>query len=151
RITLALQRELRASNLERKDVVKRLKVDQSADATAQNLPAMSNPVPGKMKLGELFICAEILTDNELEEAIDDSKSTEKMLGEILLEKRWISQDILTAALRLQALLWDNVISLRKATDVLREAHTLAGSPGGVKDIDGLMVDTDVKNVSLYEF
>jgi len=73
-----------------------------------------------------------------------------MLGEILLDKQWISQDILTAALRLQALIWDEKIDVRKATDVLREAHRLAGTPDSA-DVDGLIADSGNKNVSLYEF
>lgn len=151
RITLALQRELRASNLERKDVLKRLKADNGAGATAHSIPAISEPAPGRMKLGELFICAEIITDRELEDAIVSSKDSRKMLGEVLLEKRWISADILTAALRLQSLLWDNVITLGKATDVLREAHRLAGAPEASSTIAGLIRETDARNVSLFEF
>jgi len=150
RITLAMQRELRANNLERKDVLKRLKTDNGAGATAHSLPAIDPAGLNKIKLGELFICAEVITDHEIEQALASGKDGHQMLGEVLLEKKWITHDILTAALRLQALLWDNVISLRKATDVLREAHRLSGTPNSA-DIDGLLSEPDTKNVSLYEF
>jgi hypothetical protein len=149
RITLAMQRELRACNLERKDVLKRLRTENGAGATSTSLPAF-DPSAQKIKLGELFICAEIITDQELQQSLSTRKDSQQMLGEILLEKKWISQDILTAALRLQALIWDNVLSLRKATDVLREAHRLSGTPEPA-DIDGLIEQNGTKNVSLYEF
>ncbi|MBX3137863.1 hypothetical protein KF707_16680 [Candidatus Obscuribacterales bacterium] len=149
RITLAMQRELRANNLERKDVLKRLASDNGAGATAHSLPAYDSTAK-KIKLGELFICAEIITEEELQQSLSMGKDSQQMLGEILLDKQWISQDILTAALRLQALIWDEKIDVRKATDVLREAHRLAGTPDSA-DVDGLIADSGNKNVSLYEF
>ncbi len=149
RITLAMQRELRANNLERKDVLKRLASDNGAGATAHSLPAYDSTAR-KIKLGELFICAEIITEEELQQSLSTGKDSQQMLGEILLDKQWISQDILTAALRLQALIWDEKIDVRKATDVLREAHRLAGTPDSA-DVDGLIADSGNKNVSLYEF
>jgi len=149
RITLAMQRELRANNLERKDVLKRLASDNGAGATAHSLPAYDSTTK-KIKLGELFICAEIITQEELQQSLSTGKDSQQMLGEILLNKQWISQDILTAALRLQALIWDEKIDVRKATDVLREAHRLAGTPDSA-DVDGLIADSGNKNVSLYEF
>ena len=154
RMTLALQRELRASNLERKDVVKRLRTADGADSTSHCLPAMTDSVaPRRLKLGELFVCAEVINDDQLEEAVASSAKSQKMIGEVLLEKKSITQDILTAGLRLQALLWSNVISLGKAADVLREANRLAGSPESIQDIDGLLAEnqTATKSVSLYEF
>lgn len=149
RITLAMQRELRANNLERKDVLKRLASDNGAGATAHSLPAYDSTAK-KIKLGELFICAEIITEEELQQSLSMGKDSQQMLGEILLDRQWISQDILTAALRLQALIWDEKIDVRKATDVLREAHRLAGTPDSA-DVDGLIADRGNKNVSLYEF
>lgn len=149
RITLAMQRELRANNLERKDVLKRLASDNGAGATAHSLPAYDSTAK-KIKLGELFICAEIITEEELQQSLSMGKDSQQMLGEILLDRQWISQDILTAALRLQALIWDEKIDVRKATDVLREAHRLAGTPDSA-DVDGLIADSGNKNVSLYEF
>ncbi|MBX3073685.1 hypothetical protein KF913_07155 [Candidatus Obscuribacterales bacterium] len=149
RITLAMQRELRANNLERKDVLKRLASDNGASATAHSLPAYDSTAK-KIKLGELFICAEIITEEELQQSLSMGKDSQQMLGEILLDKQWISQDILTAALRLQALIWDEKIDVRKATDVLREAHRLAGTPDST-DVDGLIADSGNRNVSLYEF
>lgn len=154
RMTLALQRELRASNLERKDVVKRLRTAAGADSTSHCLPAMTDSIaPRRLKLGELFVCAEVINDDQLEEAVTSCIESQKMIGEVLLEKKSITQDILTAALRLQALLWSNVISLGKAADVLREANRLAGSPESIQDIDGFLAEnqTASKNVSLYEF
>lgn len=154
RMTLALQRELRASKLERKDVVKRLRTADGADSTSHSLPAMTDLVaPRRLKLGELFVCAEIISDDELEEAVDRSIKSQKMIGEVLLEKRSITRDILTAALRLQSLLWANVISLGKASDVLREANRLAGSPELIQNIDGLLEGSQRQEspVSLYEF
>lgn len=154
RMTLALQRELRASNLERKDAVKRLRTADGADSTAHSLPAMTNTeAPRRLKLGELFVCAEIINDEQLEEAVNTSVESQKMIGEVLLEKKSITKDILTAALRLQALLWSNVISIGKACDVLREAYRLAGTPESVHDVDGILEQnqTAAKNVSLYEF
>lgn len=153
RMTLALQRELRASNLERKDVVKRLRTADGADSTSHCLPAMTNSeAPRRVKLGELFVCAEIINDDQLEDAINCSVESQKMIGEVLLEKKSITHDILTAALRLQAMLWSNVISLGKASDVLRDANRMAGSRESVPDFDGLHEDqTTANNVSLYEF
>lgn len=149
RMTLALQRELRANNLERKDVLKRLRTEGGADATAHSIPAFdANSL--KIKLGELFVRAEIITEEELKEALSTRKDSQQMLGEILLEKKWITQDILTAALRLQALIWEDVIGLRKATEVLREAHRVSGTPDS-QDVDGLLEKSGTDNVSLYEF
>lgn len=149
RITLAMQRELRANHLERKDVLKRLASENGAGETAHGLPAYDGTAK-KIKLGELFICAEIITEEELQQSLSTRKDSRQMLGEILLEKQWISRDILTAALRLQALIWDDKIGLRKATDVLREAHRLAVTPEST-DVDGLLAQSGNKNISLYEF
>jgi len=151
RMTLALQHELRASNLERKDVLKRLRTAHGADSTSHSLPALDAAAPRRLKLGELFICAEVITDDELEKAVETSAKSQKMIGEVLLEKKLITKDILTAALRLQSLLWSNVINLGKASDVLREANRLAGAPDSITDIDGLVEESRPKNVSLFEF
>ncbi len=154
RMTLALQRELRAANLERKDVVKRLRTADGADSTSHSLPAMTESMaPRRLKLGEIFVCAEIISDEELQEAVETSANSQKMIGEVLLEKKSITQDILTAALRLQSLLWSNVISLGKACDVLREANRLSCSQDSSTEIDGLVGEAEAtsKNISLFEF
>lgn len=44
------------------------------------------------KLGEILINYKIITPQQLKAALDIQKSTEKRIGEILMEKGWVSQD-----------------------------------------------------------
>ncbi|MBX9670474.1 MAG: hypothetical protein K2X93_22930 [Candidatus Obscuribacterales bacterium] len=151
RLTLSLQRELRASNLERKDAVRRLSTADSADETGTSLPALTVTPAIKIKLGELLTEAEVVSDDHVKEAIRSNRDNKKMLGQILVEKQRISSDLLTAALRLQSLIWSNFISIPKAAAVLREAHRLEGAPDALAtDVDGLL-DREAKKISLYDF
>ncbi len=151
RLTLALQRELRASNLERNDAVKRLRTADGADETATSLPALTVTPAIKIKLGELLAEAEVISNADVDDAMSANRDNHKMLGQILVEKQRISSDLLTAALRLQSLIWSNFISIPKAAAVLREAHRLEAAPDALAtDVDGLL-DKEARKISLYDF
>jgi hypothetical protein len=148
RITLALQRELRSAHLERKDVIERIKTDKSADATATGLAPL---LPQQIKLGELLVCASILSSQQVEALVLESQEKNKMVGQLLVEANWISQDVLTAALRLQSMLWSNKISLSQASTVLGEAHKLSSSPQMLMERQGVLPSKGERDVSFYEF
>lgn len=148
RITLALQRELRSAHLERKDVIERIKQDKSADATAQGMTPL---IPNQIKLGELLICADILSSQQVDALVIESREKNKMVGQLLVDGGWITQDVLTAALRLQSMLWEDKISLTQASTVLGEAHKLASSPQQLMERQGIHPSKGERNVSFYEF
>lgn len=148
RITLALQRELRSAHLERKDVIERIKQEKSADTTAQGITPL---VPQQIKLGELLICAEILNSQQVDALVLEARDKNKMVGQVLVEGGWITQDVLTAALRLQAMMWEDKISLSQASTVLGEANKLASSPQQLMERQGIESGKGERNVSFYEF
>lgn len=148
RITLSLQRELRSAHLERKDVIERIKQDKSADATAQGMAPL---VPSQIKLGELLICADILNSQQVDALVIEAREKNKMVGQLLVEGGWITQDVLTAALRLQSMMWEDKISLSQASTVLGEAHKLASSPQQLMERQGILSGKGERNVSFYEF
>ncbi len=151
RMTLSLQRELRASNLERKDVVQRLSTADSVDDTATSLPALTVTPAIKIKLGELLTEAAVISNAEVNEAMHANRDNHKKLGQILVEKKRISSDLLTAALRLQSLIWSNIISVSEAAAVLREAHRLEGAPDALTPDVDQPLDKETRKISLYEF
>ncbi len=44
------------------------------------------------KLGEILVHYKIITSQQLEEALEVQKNTGKRIGEILLDKEWVTQD-----------------------------------------------------------
>lgn len=148
RITLALQRELRSAHLERKEVIERIKQERNADETAQGLTPL---IPNQIKLGELLICANILSSQQVDALVIEAREKNKMVGQLLVEGGWITQDVLTAALSLQSMMWADNISLSQASTVLAEAHKLASSPQQLMERQGITPGKGERNVSFYEF
>ncbi|MBZ0189901.1 MAG: hypothetical protein K8F91_26885 [Candidatus Obscuribacterales bacterium] len=118
RITLALQRELRAGFVERTKVITRLMRASSADETATNMqPATSV----RIKLGELLVVAGVTDEAQMSTAATEAQRDGKLLGEHLLDRGILSSDVLSLSLRLQSMLWNNRINLPRASDILKEA------------------------------
>lgn len=120
----------------------------STDSVTPAPPA--NPKSRPIKLGELLVAAEVMSGDEIEHALNLSKVTGRMLGEVLLRQQHISEDLLTAALRLQSMLWTDQIGLEKAVGVLREANRLAGSQIHSPRIANT-AGGDSENITLFEF
>ena len=94
-----------------------------------------------LKIGELLIAAEILTKNDLEEAITSAKSTTLPVGRVLIMAGFCSENEFQAALNAQSLIRDsivpadlaikalNLLSLRSITfdEALREVGWVASA------------------------
>ncbi len=78
-------------------------------------------------LGELFIEAGILSATEVINAVEISKPDQKMIGEILCEFSWVTEELLHGALALQKLAEFQTITRQNAVSALRLIHTTGTS------------------------
>lgn len=58
-------------------------------------------VPPKIKLGNLLLKNNLITENQLERALEIQKTTGQKLGEILISRHYISEEDLNEILDLQ--------------------------------------------------
>ncbi len=76
----------------------------------------------RIKLGELLTRSNIANVAEIESAVDMATANEKLMGEVLVEFGWVEEPILQACLKVQKLVWNEQLSVAKATDILRMVH-----------------------------
>ena len=74
------------------------------------------------KLGDLLITAELVSDDQLSEALRSSQETGLPLGRILVLTQAISEELLSAALTAQVLVRDEKITKEQAIEGLRSAR-----------------------------
>lgn len=72
------------------------------DKTVHSFPTYAELLPFKKKLGEILHEWEILGKERLEVALKEQLSRPKPLGQILLEHRWVDEDLLADAIAYQA-------------------------------------------------
>lgn len=102
-------------------------IDESIDKL-KRLPKSEPPPKEEMrtefriKLGELLTKSNITSATEVESAVDMATANEKLMGEVLVEFGWIEEPMLQACLQVQKLVWNEQLSVAKATDILRMVH-----------------------------
>lgn len=110
-LALSLQKEVRAGQIELLEAQNRLE--------SEIVPPPPVEANGqKIRLGEMLILAKLLTPTEVMSAVDMAQANDKMIGEVLIEMGWISEDLLTATLKLQEMIWKNQLTSAKAADLL---------------------------------
>lgn len=144
---LELQKEVRWSKMERSDAVEQLKDVRTGPQRdfngAQN--------PDKIRIGELLVAASLLKSVEVDSAVQIAQANDKMLGEVLIEMGWISEDLLSATLRLQEMVWSGGVSANRAANVLDKIHDSGQSAEeGLKEA-GLATSSLQKDLSFCDF
>lgn len=71
-----------------------------------------------IRLGELLMLSGILTESDIMNAIEQALTTNRTLGDILVEMGLIARPVLNLALELQQSICDGQLSLNAATDTL---------------------------------
>lgn len=78
--------------------------------------------PRAIKLGELMIRAEVLTSQQLLEAIEYSKQTSMPVGKMFVMCGIVTENVLYTAVQLQSMVRDNQVSLDNAVSLLTLVH-----------------------------
>lgn len=80
-----------------------------------------------VKLGDILLGSKLINNNQLEAALNQSKSTGMPFGRMLVLCGVLSESILTAALNAQILIRDNKITLSQAVEALAEIRNRRSS------------------------
>lgn len=148
RITLALQRELRAGFVDRGKVIARLMKASSADETATNMQP-ANSV--RVKLGELLVVAGVADDEQMSREAKEASNSGKLLGEHLMDRGILSKDLLSLSLRLQSMLWSNRINLPRASEIIKDAIKQESGQLELEEGETLVSQADESRVTFYDF
>lgn len=147
-LALNLQRDVRSGKLERNHAIERLKHEKnSVNAEGRD----GDKDDKRVRIGELLISSQLLSEAEVQSAVEMSKANDKMVGEVLIEMGWVSEDLLTAALRLQEMVWSGGVSVYRAASVLKQIDKsgLTAEEGLAKA--GLTTSDFQKQVSFCDF
>ncbi len=147
-LALDLQREVRAGKMERSEAVARLRKEQ-----------LLTPAEGRdgdrddkrLRIGELLVSSQILSEADVKSAVEISKANDKMVGQVLIEMEWVSEDILTAALRLQEMIWSGGVSVTRACSVLQQIDKSGLTAEEGLEKAGLKTSDFQKQVSFCDF
>lgn len=81
------------------------------------------PSGARVRIGELFVMAGIIGDQDILSALEQCLMNQRMMGEVLLEMNLISNDLLQAALRLQEAIDTRVLTALTASEALRRVQS----------------------------
>ncbi len=81
-----------------------------------------------MKLGELLVAAGLISEKEVDIALDIANANNKMIGEVLTEHCWIEEDVLGQALTMQTEARNHQISFSEVVERLRSQVTTGTYP-----------------------
>ncbi|MBS1998156.1 MAG: hypothetical protein JSS86_17655, partial [Cyanobacteria bacterium SZAS LIN-2] len=81
-----------------------------------------------MKLGELLVAAGLISEKEVDIALDIASANNKMIGEVLTEHSWIEEDVLEQALTMQKEARQNRITYQEVVERLRSQVTTGTYP-----------------------
>jgi len=147
-LALSLQKEVRLGQLNLEQAQSKLEKELMLPIPPQP-QADSNGQ--KIKLGEMLVLARLLTPTEVLSAVDMAQANDKMIGEVLIEMGWVSEDLLTATLKLQEMIWKSQLSSAKAADLLNMIHkTNISLEQAVKDTNSLPNDVQ-RNLLFLDF
>lgn len=143
--TLRLQHDIRVGGLEIDTGLALIR-----ETVKRDRPNNSSRQTDNLLLGELLSNAGILKESEVAVALDIAAANSKMVGEVLTEHGWISDNVLDKALNLQKRARAKEITLADAVSTLKgQAETGAFAPLSAFDFTG---PTDFeRNISLYEY
>ncbi|MBK8219980.1 MAG: tetratricopeptide repeat protein [Candidatus Obscuribacter sp.] len=120
---LNVQMMIRQKRLSREEAVDVLVEARKRHLAQSNVPRTKNfyeqPVLNVPKLGELLVLSGLLSERRLLEALELSIIGRKSIGEILLEKRYLTKTQLDNILLLQSSLAEGIIKLPQLKSVLR--------------------------------
>lgn len=115
-LALNLQREVRFGKVDRAVAVDQLRKEKVLfSAEGRDGDADDK----RLRIGELLIASNLLSEADVQSAVEMAKANDKMMGEVLIEMGWVSPELLTAALRLQEMVWSGGISIYRATSALK--------------------------------
>ncbi len=120
-LALKLQRAVRSRDVARQAAIQQL-IEEKPDKSV--LEAAHKEDERKVKIGELLTEANLLKASEVASAVEMARANDKMIGEVLVELGWVGDDVLTAALRLQELIWNGTVSRFRACEVLKDISAL---------------------------
>ncbi len=146
-LALSLQKEVRLGHLNLGQAQTKLEKELIPPAPISD----SSSSGQKIKLGEMLVLASLLTPTEVMSAVDMAQANDKMIGEVLIEMGWLSEDLLTATLKLQEMIWKNQLSAAKAADLLSVIHkTNISLEQAVKDTNSLPNEVQ-RNLQFLDF
>ncbi len=147
RLSLALQRELRAGHVPRHRVIDRLQKGDTPETTANSIP---DNLLTRVKLGELFVQAGLVDSESMEKAVNIAKMNEQLLGQYLVNAGTIPEEVVSLALAFQSMLWKSQFCLESACQILKEAQDKTISPFEFLRQRG-MIDPETNKIGFGEF
>lgn len=145
---LQIQDEIRKGQCSRSEGLMTFRMDRMR---MQGLKSKDKDKTYKIKLGELFVAAEVLSTSDVDAALEMAWANNKMLGEILTELDWISPEMLLGALKLQQKLWSGEIDLDRAVNVVKDMYSTGVSFDLSWGRFGQTSDPLEKKLTLFEF
>lgn len=144
---LRLQKEVRWSKKERNEAIDELKNHKDeAEADFNGLENLE-----KIRIGELLVAATVLKTAEVDSAVQIAQANDKMLGQVLIEMGWLNEDLLSATLRLQEMIWNGGVSAGRAASVLEKIQSSGDSAEeGLKEA-GLATSDLQKELTFCDF
>ncbi len=123
---LNAQEMIRDRKVTREQAIQGLKSARLRDLQEQNKSPVANQ--GKLlthsgiRLGELFVLAGILLEDDLMNVLELGLIQKQPLGQILIESGFINQNLLEAALSLQGMVFNATLNSMQAAEVLSRVH-----------------------------
>ena len=77
------------------------------------------PPSRKIKLGDMLVLSGLLTDDQLREALEASLLNESPVGEVLVQKGFLSKRVMDAALKIQDMVTNDVVAPQAAGMILK--------------------------------
>ncbi|MGD9682988.1 MAG: hypothetical protein AB7W16_17505 [Candidatus Obscuribacterales bacterium] len=145
-LALELQHDVRAGKVERGSAVDRLKQEKPEPGAS-----VSAEDAKKIKVGELLVSASVLSEAEVLSAVQMAKANDKMVGEVLIEMGWLTEELLTVSLRLQEMIWSGGVSAKRASRSLQQICSSGLNPDeSLKEL-GLAPSSLQKDLTYCDF
>jgi hypothetical protein len=125
--------------------------DGSGSGANGNKPRPSLKDVEVMKLGELLVAAGLISEREVDIALDIAIANNKMVGEVLTEHGWIEEDVLDQALSMQVEARNKRMTYHDAVERLRSQVTTGTFPAQSDEKTSSAPTQFERNLTLYEF
>lgn len=145
---LQLQEEIRRGNMTRAAAVNTFKLERIRLLGIKSREAEKT---NRVKIGELLVMAEVLSKSDVDAALEMAEANNKMVGEVLTELDWLSEDMLIAALKVQQKVWQKELEQDDAVQILKEVYTTGAPLEMVEQRKRTYVPTFQKTITLFEF
>jgi hypothetical protein len=119
---LNAQTLIRSGNVPREQAVQGLKSahNRRKPLEAKDQGIHLGPHRPSIRLGELLVAAQLVTDEDVRASLELSLVKQKSLGEMLIEQKVIALELLDSALVLQEMAANEALSADQATECLRQ-------------------------------